>query len=259
MQQLPRLKYIGVLATGYNVVDIPAASGMGIVVTNTPGYGSGSVAQFVFAQLLSFVQPVRYYDASVKTGRWSESADFCFYDHSMTELAGKIMGIVGFGNIGRKVAQIACCFDMRVITASPRKPKDLPSNIDYLPLHELLQCSDVVSLHCPLTDQNQGMVNRNFLQHMKPTAYLINTARGPLIDEAALLEALQNKIIAGAALDVLDREPPNPDNPLLLLDNCLITPHIAWATTAARQRLLDIALENLKAFTRGHALNQVSA
>ncbi|MEN8180888.1 MAG: D-2-hydroxyacid dehydrogenase [Pseudomonadota bacterium] len=258
MQQLPDLKYIGVLATGYNVVDIQAASELGIVVTNTPGYGSVSVAQFVFAQLLSFAQPVSYYDASVKTGRWSESVDFCYYDHSMTELAGKVMGIVGFGHIGRKVAQIARCFDMRVVTTSPRKPKDLPSDIDYLPLDELLRCSDVVTLHCPLTDDNKGMVNRDFLDKMKPTDYLINSARGSLVDEAALLEALQQKSIAGAALDVLAQEPPSRDNPLLLLENCLITPHIAWATTAARQRLMDIAVENLRAYVSGNLLNVVS-
>ncbi len=258
MEQLPRLKYIGVLATGFNVVDIQAANELGLVVTNTPGYGSASVAQFVFAQLLSFVQPVNYYDASVKTGRWSEAVDFCYYDHSMLELAVKIMGIVGFGHIGRKVSQIARCFNMQVVTTAPRKPKDLPSDIRYLPLHELLQYSDVVSLHCPLTDDNKGMVNRDFLAHMKSSAYLINTARGPLIDEAALVEALQRKDIAGAALDVLAEEPPSSDSPLLQLDNCLITPHIAWATTAARKRLLDIAIDNLQAFISGNALNRVT-
>ena len=259
MEQLPSLKYIGVLATGFNVVDIQAASELGVVVTNTPGYGSPSVAQFVFAQLLSFSQPVSYYDASVKAGRWSQSIDFCYYDHSMTELAGKVMGIVGFGHIGRKVAQIARCFDMRVVTTSPRKPKDLPSDTGYLPLDELLQSSDVVTLHCPLTNDNKGMVNSDFLEKMKPTAYLLNTARGPLIDEAALLNALQQKSIAGAALDVLAQEPPSPNNPLLLLDNCLITPHIAWATTASRQRLMDIAIDNLRAFINGKPLNLISA
>ncbi len=258
MEKLPDLQYIGVLATGYNVVDIQAANDLGIVVTNTPNYGSASVAQFVFSQLLNFAQPVDYYDGSVKAGRWSQSVDFCYYDHSLNELAGQTMGIVGFGHIGRKVARIARCFDMQVATTSPRKPKDLPSGVDYLPLDELLNLSDVVSLHCPLTDHNRGMVNRAFLGQMKRTAYLINTARGPLVDEAALLEALQQKRIAGAALDVLAEEPPRPQNPLFKLDNCRITPHIAWATTAARQRLMDIAVENLRAYLEGRPLNVVT-
>ena len=258
MERLPKLKYIGVLATGYNVVDIKAATDLGIVVTNTPDYGSTSVAQFVFTQILSFAQPIKYYDASVKSGRWSRSIDFCYYDHSLFELAGKTIGILGLGHIGRKVAKIAHCFDMRVVTASPREPRDLPPYVDYLSLNDLLECSDVVTLHCPLTDTNQGLVDSNFLQRMKPTAYLINSARGPLVDETALAEALQQKTIAGAALDVLAQEPPSPDNPLFALDNCHITPHIAWATKAARQRLLDIAVDNLRYYLIGHPTNVVS-
>ena len=257
--KLPKLRYIGVLATGYNVVDIGAADELGIVVTNTPAYGSKAVAQFVYSLLLSFLQPVSYYDAAVKSGRWSNSPDFCFYDHSMAELADKTLGIIGFGNIGRQVAQYARCFDMRVIVTSRRKPNDLPSDILYLSLDELVRESDVITLHCPLTDENRGMVNREFLGRMKTTAYLINTGRGPLVDEAALADALRERQIAGAALDVLAQEPPSPDNPLLKLDNCLITPHIAWATLAARQRLMDIAIENLKAFLRGERMNQVMA
>jgi glycerate dehydrogenase len=259
MQQLPNLKYIGVLATGYNVVDIAAAAELSIVVTNTPGYGSNAVAQFVFAQLLSLMQPVAYYDATVKSGRWSQSPDFCYYDHSMTELAGKTMGIVGFGNIGRKVAQFAHCFGMAVIVTSRRRPNDLPSDIHYLTLEGLIQQSDIITLHCPLTEENKGVVNRDFLNKMKPNAYLINTGRGPLVDETALANALREKRIAGAALDVLAQEPPSPDNPLLKLDNCLITPHIAWATLTARQRLMDIAIENLQAFLRGERMNQILA
>ena len=259
MQQLPKLRYIGVLATGYNVVDLQAASERGIVVTNIPAYGPASVAQFVFALLLNMVQPVHYYRDQVKQGRWAQSPDFCFYDHSMPELAQQTLGIIGFGAIGRKVARIARGFDMSVLVSSRTAPSDLPEGVEFVSQQQLLQRSDIVSLHCPLTPDNAAMVNGEFLGAMKSSAYLINTARGPLIDEVALEQALREKRIAGAALDVLTQEPPAAEQPLVALDNCTVTPHIAWSTQAARQRLMDIAARNIEAFFAGSPINVVNS
>lgn len=258
IEQLPRLRYIGVLATGYNVVDLEAASERGIVVTNIPAYGPASVAQFVFALLLNRVQPIDYYRDHVRNGRWARSADFCFYDHSMPELGSQTFGIIGFGAIGRQVARIATGFGMQVLVASRSEPKALPDGVRSVSQVELLKHSDVVSLHCPLTDENSGMVNKAFLAAMKPTAYFINTARGPLVNEADLAAALKNKTIAGAALDVLTEEPPAVDNPLVGLENCTITPHIAWSTLNARQRLMTIATENVAQFLSGKPINVVN-
>ncbi len=257
MAQLPELRYIGVLATGYNVVDVSAARQRDIVVTNTPAYGTHSVAQFVFAQLLQWAQPVAYYSDSVKHNRWSQTPDFCYYDHPMVELAGKTLGIVGFGAIGQQVARIARAFDMSVQVNTRTPPASLPDGVRAVDLPTLAETSDVISLHCPLTDANAGFVDRDFLAAMKPGAYLINTGRGPLIDEAALYEALRSGHLSGAALDVLSVEPPEVDHPLFSLPNCTITPHIAWATTAARQRLMGIAVDNLRAFLAGEAKNRV--
>jgi len=258
LQQLPKLKYIGVLATGVNVIDLPAARALGICVTNIPAYGPASVAQMVFSHLLNLVQPVSYYAATVREGRWSASPDFCYYDHSMLELEGMTMGLVGFGAIAQRVAKLAEAFGMRLLVHARRRPETLPANAEYVSCDELFSRSDVVSLHCPLNDENQQMVSAARLDLMKSSAYLINTARGPLVDEVALHKALRDKDIAGAALDVLSQEPPAADNPLLALDNCVITPHIAWATLAARGRLLTIAEHNLRAFINGRVINQVN-
>lgn len=257
MQALPQLKYIGVTATGYNVVDLLAAAEMGIVVTNIPAYGSSSVAQFVFAQILSMVQPVSYYHDRVQHGGWSNAADFCFYDHSMMELAGLTLGIIGYGAIGQQVAKIAQAFDMNVCIFSRSQMQELNAGMDYVDMAELLRCSDFVSVHCPLTSDNAGFIDAQWLAQMKPSAFLINTARGGLVNEQDLADGLVNKVIAGAALDVLSVEPPPPDNPLLNLPTCFITPHIAWATTAARERVMAIAVSNLKSFCLGVPINQV--
>lgn len=258
MAELPTLKYIGVMATGYNVVDIDAAAKRNIVVTNTPAYGAQSVAQFVFAQLLNWAQPVSYYADSVKQKRWSNSMDFCYYDHSMVELAGKTLGVIGFGAIGQKVAQIASAFDMEVLVHTRTQPATWPNGIRSADLTTLVRESDAISLHCPLTEENKQFVDTAFLKNMKSSAYLINTGRGPLIDEKALQKALQEQWIAGAALDVLSVEPPEENHPLFELDNCTITPHIAWATTEARSRLMGIAVDNLSAFLMGHKKNCVN-
>lgn len=257
LSRLPKLRYLGVTATGVNVVDVAAAKHQGVVVTNIPGYGTHSVAQFVFAQLLNWAQPVAYYGQTVKERRWSRSRDFCYYDHTMVELAGKSLGVIGFGAIGRQVTQIALAFGMQVLVHTRTPPASLPAGAQVASLERLAAESDVISLHCPLTADNAGFVNRSFLQRMKPGAYLINTGRGALIDEAALVEALQQRRIAGAALDVLTVEPPPADHPLLALDNCIITPHIAWATREARERLMGIAVDNLRAFLAGAPVNCV--
>jgi len=257
LAQLPHLKYIGVTATGFNVVDTIAAKNQGIVVTNTPAYGSDSVAQFVFSQLLNWAQPVAYYSDTVKQKRWAKSPDFCYYDAPMIELANLTLGIVGYGAIGKKVAKIALGFGMQVLIHSRTKPQDLPNNIRFVALDELATKSDVISLHCPLNDANAGFVNAEFLANMKDSAYLINTGRGPLINEADLLNALKTNVIAGAALDVLAVEPPDENNPLFEVNNLTITPHIAWATLAARQRLMGIAVNNLKDFLAGKKTNRV--
>jgi glycerate dehydrogenase len=259
MRSLPKLKYIGLTATGYNVVDIKAAQQLGITVTNIPAYGSNSVAQFVFAQILALVQPVAYYNDAVQNGRWSESQDFCFYDHSMLELAEMSIGIVGYGAIGKQVARIAQAFGMKVLVCSRSEPEILPEGVDYLGMDQLLARSDFVSIHCPLTEANAGFIDVSFLRKMKPTAFLINTARGALVNELDLAEALANDTIAGVALDVLTVEPAAASNPLLNRSECLITPHIAWATTAARSRMMTITENNLKSFLSGIPINQVTA
>lgn len=258
IEALPNLRYIGVLATGYNVVDLQAAAERNVVVTNIPAYGPASVAQFVFALLLNRVQPVDFYRDQVRQGRWAKSADFCFYDHSMPELARQTLGVIGYGAIGRQVAQIATGFGMQVLVTSRTRPAQLPPGVTFVSQDELIRRSDFVSLHCPLTSDNVNMVDRAFMQAMKPSAYLINTARGPLVDEPALAEALRSRRIAGAALDVLTEEPPASDNALVALDNCVITPHIAWSTVHARQRLMSIAVDNVAQFLAGSPVNVVN-
>ena len=254
---LPELRYIGVLATGYNVVDVAAARERGVVVTNVPAYGTASVAQMVFAHLLNLAQRVGDHSASVRRGDWSRSADFCYWTAPLIELEGLTMGIVGYGRIGRAVARLALAFGMRVLLHDQRRRR-IPRGCAWAGLEALCRDSDVISLHCPLTSDTKGLVNAQFLARLKPTAFLINTSRGPLIDEPALAAALNAGRLAGAGLDVLAVEPPPADHPLLTARNCFLSPHIAWATQAARARLYDIALENVKAFVAGRPMNVVN-
>jgi glycerate dehydrogenase len=256
--QLPQLKYVGVLATGYNVVDIEAARQRGICVTNVPAYGTASVAQMVFAHLLHFTQHVGEHSQSVHNGDWSRSPDFCYWSYPLVELAGLTIGVVGLGRIGRQTAKLALAFGMKVIYFDVTPDPAVAAEAVAVDLDTLFRESDVVSLHCPLTQDNRGFVNRQRLEMMKPTAFLINTSRGPLIDEPSLADALNRRRIAGAGLDVLCEEPPQLDNPLLRAKNCTMTPHIAWATKAARQRLMDIAVSNVRAFLQGNPQNVVS-
>lgn len=257
MERLPKLRYIGVTATGYNVVDVKAADSKGIVVTNIPAYSTDSVAQLVFAHLLNIVNRVELHASSVREGEWANSKDFAYWKSPQTELAGKTLGIVGFGRIGRRVAQIGEAFGMKVIFNNRSLVKDTPSTTRQTNLEELFAQSDVVSINCPLTPENSEFVNTDLLKRMKPSAILINTGRGGLINEADLAKALNEGIIGAAGIDVLSAEPPKHDNPLLTARNCFITPHIAWATTEARQRLMNITVENLKCFMEGKPQNVV--
>ena len=258
MADLPELKYIGVLATGYNVVDIDAAKARGIVVTNIPAYSTASVAQMVFAHILNITQRVGYYADENKQGRWTKNADFCYWDTQLVELQGKKMGIVGFGNIGQATAGIAQAFGMEVCVYSSKPQFVLPSGIKKMDLDELFMECDVISLHCPLTPDTKEMVNAERLSKMKKNAILINTGRGPLINEQDLADALNEGRIAAAGLDVLSVEPSVEGNPLLTARNCFITPHIAWATLEARTRLMEIAVQNLKSYLNGQVINNVA-
>lgn len=248
VSNLPKLKYIGVLATGFNVVDINAARERGIPVTNIPTYGTRSVAQMVFAHILNFTQRVEYHARTVREGRWSECPDFCYWDFPLMELDGRTLGIVGFGRIGRATAELGRAFGMKVLACDASPLKDLPQGMTEASLEDLFAKSDFVSLHCPLTADNTHMVNADRLRLMKKEAFIVNTSRGPLIDEAALAESLKAGTIAGAGLDVLETEPPSAGNPLSGLRNCFITPHISWATRSARSRLMETAVRNLQAF-----------
>ena len=257
MERLPKLRYIGVTATGYNVVDVKAADSQGIVVTNIPAYSTDSVAQFVFAHLLNIVNRVELHTSSVRQGEWANSVDFAYWKSPQTELAGKILGIVGYGRIGRRVAKIGEAFGMKVLFNNRSQVKDAPSGMLQTNLEDLFAQSDMISINCPLTPENSEFVNSKLLHRMKPSAILINTGRGGLIHEADLAHALNEGTIAAAGIDVLSSEPPRHDNPLLSARNCYITPHIAWATTEARQRLMDITVENLKCFQEGKPQNVV--
>ena len=248
IEQLPQLRYIGVLATGYNVVDTQAAHEHDIVVTNVPAYSTESVAQMVFSHLLTVTNRTEHYALLNRQGRWSENPDFCYWDTSLLELSGKTFGIVGLGNIGHRVAQIALAFGMRVIALTSKSADALPPGIRKVDLQELLTTSDVLSLHCPLTDDNRHFINAQTLAVMKPTAIVINTGRGPLVNDADVAEALAAGRLAAYCADVLTEEPPKADNPLLCQPNAFITPHIAWATKEARLRLLSTVIENVRAF-----------
>ncbi|NLJ43996.1 MAG: D-2-hydroxyacid dehydrogenase [Bacteroidales bacterium] len=259
LKRLPDLKYVGVLATGYNVIDLDEATRHGIVVTNVPAYSTESVAQMTFALILELCLHVQRHSDSVMSGNWSACPDFSYREYPLVELASKTLGIIGYGNIGRKVCQIACAMGMKVMVAeSARKNLPTQKNILRVGLHELLSESDIVTIHCPLTPETRGMINIDNLRLMKPSAFLINTSRGPVVVEKDLALALNEGIIGGAGLDVLSTEPPSPDNPLFNARNCLITPHIAWATLEARKRLIDIAIENVRAFILGSPVNVVN-
>ena len=258
IERLENLEYIGVLATGYNVVDIEAARVRGIAVTNVPAYGTQSVAQMVFAHLLNLAQHVGHHAQTVRSGRWTSSVDFCYWEKPLIELAGLTMGIIGFGRIGRAVAKLAIAFGMKVVAYDIVTPTNVPEGCQFVGLEDLFRNSDVISLHCPLTPRTANIVNKERLAMMKKTAFLVNTSRGPLVDEPALAQALNEKKIAGAGLDVLSIEPPEKDNPLFTARNCFITPHIAWATRAARERLLKVVVDNVASFLAGKPQNVVN-
>jgi glycerate dehydrogenase len=255
--RLPGLKYIGVLATGTNIVELVAARERGIPVTNVPAYGTRSVAQATIALLLELAQHTGYHAQTVRDGKWTQCPDWCYWERPLIELAGLAMGIIGLGRIGNGVAELANAFGMRVI-ACRHSDKPAPPFVKAVNIETLFRQSDVISLHCPLTPATRHIVNAERLSWMKPSAFLLNTSRGALVDEAALANALNSGLLAGAGLDVLSQEPPPESNPLLQAKNCVITPHLAWATQAARSRLLQIAVENIRAFLAGKPQNVVN-
>lgn len=255
IEALPNLRFIGVLATGYNIVDVAAARDRGIPVCNVPEYSTPNVVQATFALLLELTNRVGHHAETVRAGRWAACPDFCYWDGDLVELAGRTLGIVGYGRIGRGVAAVGRAFGMRVL-AHRRTPGDEPECVG---LERLLRESDVVSLHCPLTPDTQGLIDASRIALMKPTAFLLNTARGALVNEADLAAALDAGRLAGAGLDVLSVEPPPGTNPLLTARNCIITPHVAWATRDARERLIAAAADNLRAFVAGAPRNVVNA
>lgn len=258
--QCPNLKWIGVLATGINMVDLEYASTRGIPVTYIPAYSTDSVAQFTFSLLLEICNQVKVHDDAVNAGQWQNAKDFCFCLTPQMELAEKTFGIIGFGNIGRRVAKIAEAYGMRVLIASNYPdPAFETENIVFVSLEELFSTSDVVSLHCPLTDSNRGFINQATISKMKDSVILLNTSRGPLINEEDLAQALKSGKVSAAGLDVLSMEPPGQDNPLIGLPNCIITPHIAWITKESRTRLIDIAVSNLESWLAGENINCVNS
>ena len=259
IKHLPVLKYIGVLATGYNVVDTAAAKRRNIIVTNVPAYSTMSVAQLTFALLLELCHHVQRHSDSVMNGKWAQSPDFSYSDFPLIELSGKTIGIIGYGDIGKKVADMATVFGMNIIASSRHQKDQLErKNFRWREISDVLEQADVVSIHCPLTPETKGLINSESLKRMKSSAFLINTSRGPVVVEQDLADALNNGIIAGAGIDVLSSEPPSKDNPLFKAKNCIITPHIAWATIEARARLMEIAVSNVEAFINGKPVNVVN-
>ena len=257
--KLPDLKYIGVLATGFNIVDTSSAKSRGIPVTNIPSYGTQSVAQMTMALLLELTQHVGSHSNAVKNGEWVQCPDFCFWKHPLVELDKRTMGIIGYGRIGQQVANLARAFGMKILATKRASTKqEEHQDVSFTSLDELLQQSDVVSLHCPLTPETQFLINGKRLSQMKPSAFLLNTSRGPLVDERALADALMQGNIAGAGIDVVELEPPRSESLLYQAPNCYITPHIAWATQAARSRLFNTAVENVKCFLQGNPQNVVN-
>lgn len=251
LRQLPRLRFICVLATGYNIIDTEAAARQGVVVANIPAYSTMSVAQMAFAHILNITNHVASYAREVADGKWTNCPDFCFWDSALTELAGKTMGIVGLGNTGMATARIAVAMGMKVVAMTSKSADTLPEGITPAPLHDVLASADVVSLHCPLTPSTRHLINAASIAKMKPSAILINTGRGPLVDEQAVADALNGGRLAAFGADVLSQEPPRGDNPLLSARNCFLTPHIAWATIEARTRLMSTATENVRQFIAG--------
>lgn len=251
LRQLPRLRFICVLATGYNIIDTEAAARQGVVVANIPAYSTMSVAQMDFAHILNITNHVASYAREVADGKWTNCPDFCFWDSALTELAGKTMGIVGLGNTGMATARIAVAMGMKVVALTSKSADTLPEGITPAPLDDVLASADVVSLHCPLTPSTRHLINAASIAKMKPSAILINTGRGPLVDEQAVADALNGGRLAAFGADVLSQEPPRGDNPLLSARNCFLTPHIAWATLEARTRLMSTATENMRQFIAG--------
>ena len=258
INQLPDLKFIGVLATGYNIIDVSAATAKGVIVSNIPDYGSYSVAQLTMALLLELCHRVQRHGDTVREGKWAASKDWCYWEYPLIELAGKTMGLIGFGSIGQKVGNMATAFGMNILGAARKKSdQSHRKNFRWVEVPELLEHSDVVSIHCPLTSETKGLINSRSLGTMKSHAFLLNTSRGPIIVDEDLAEALNQGVIAGAGIDVLSIEPPEKDNPLFKAKNCIITPHIAWATREARARLMNMAVNNLRAFVEGTPTNVV--
>lgn len=251
LRQLPRLRFICVLATGYNIIDTEAAARQGVVVANIPAYSTMSVAQMAFAHILNITNHVASYAREVADGKWTNCPDFCFWDSALTELTGKTMGIVGLGNTGMATARIAVAMGMKVVAMTSKSADTLPEGITPAPLDDVLASADVVSLHCPLTPSTRHLINAASIAKMKPSAILINTGRGPLVDEQAVADALNGGRLAAFGADVLSQEPPRGDNPLLSARNCFLTPHIAWATLEARKRLMSTATENVRQFIAG--------
>lgn len=259
IEKCSNLKFIGVLATGYNVIDIEAARSAGIVVSNIPSYGTDAVAQYAIALLLELCHHIGEHSDCVKNGEWSRSRDWCFWNHPLVELAGKTFGVIGFGRIGQRTAKIAEALGMKIVAYDEHPVKELEGeNCKYVSLDELLSLSDVISLHCPLFPSTEGIINQDTIAKMKEGVKIINTSRGPLIVEQDLRQALDSGKVSGAAVDVVSEEPIREDNPLLGAENSIITPHIAWAPKESRQRLMDIAVSNLKAFMEGKAINVVN-
>lgn len=259
LRQLPRLRFICVLATGYNIIDTEAAARQGVVVANIPAYSTMSVAQMAFAHILNITNHVASYAREVADGKWTNCPDFCFWDSALTELAGKTMGIVGLGNTGMATARIAVAMGMKVVAMTSKSADTLPEGITPAPLDDVLASADVVSLHCPLTPSTRHLINAASIAKMKPSAILINTGRGPLVDEQAVADALNGGRLAAFGADVLSQEPPHGDNPLLSARNCFLTPHIAWATLEARTRLMSTATENVRQFIAGEpVVNRVN-
>ncbi len=259
LNHLPKLKFIGVLATGYNIVNTEVAKQRGVIVSNVPGYGTTSVVQMTFALLLELCLHVQRHSDAVMDGKWARSADWCFWDYPLVELAGKTIGIIGFGRIGQQVGDVASAFGMNIIGSSrTQTDQSHRKNFQWADVPKLLEQSDVVSIHCPLFPETKGLINKESLQRMKRSSFLLNTSRGPIIVDEDLADALNNDVIAGAGIDVLSVEPPSKDNPLFKAKNCIITPHIAWATKEARERLMDITVNNLTAFINGNPVNVVN-
>lgn len=257
IEKAPNLKYVGILATGWNTIDLAAAKKRGLVVSNVPGYSTASVAQHAFALLLELTNQVGLHSADARAGGWAKNPDYCYCLTPLVELAGRTLGIVGFGQIGQAVARIGQAFGMRVLANRRDRSAPPPAGVEYADLDRIFTESDVVTLHCPLSPATAGLVDARRLAQMKPTAFLINTSRGPLVVERDLADALRAGRLAGAAVDVLSTEPPAPTNPLLSAPRCLVTPHLAWATAAARQRLIAIAADNLRAFMAGRPIHLV--